>query len=210
MALVHQFGQRIGGLSTARPQSARAAGAGRSAGGSARRRVDGRSPGRRTRSAPAGRRRAPRRSRRREWATRHATVPSGSMANVSISAWTITWARRGDPKSATIGVAERCSQRGSPSRRRGRTCGTRRPRPAAGRVPVQAARLVVDGGREARRPGPARPLEAQLGSTQRHRDRRSTRGPRSIRVPPASLRAKTAATGRCRPSASAPGGPPDR
>src|SRR6476646_1151711 len=42
-----------------------------------------------------------------EWATRQATDPSGSMANVSISAWTTTCARRGDPSRARIGVADR-------------------------------------------------------------------------------------------------------
>ena len=49
-----------------------------------------------------------------EWATRQATVPSGSMANVSSSDWTITWASRGEPSSAMSGVAERWSQRASP------------------------------------------------------------------------------------------------
>ena len=49
-----------------------------------------------------------------EWATRQATVPSASMANVSSSDWTRTCARRGDPSNARIGVADRCSHRSSP------------------------------------------------------------------------------------------------
>lgn len=42
-----------------------------------------------------------------EWATRQATVPSASMAKVSISACTITWPSRDDPWRAMIGLADR-------------------------------------------------------------------------------------------------------
>ena len=108
-----------------------------------------------------------------EWATRQATVPSGSMANVSISAWTMTWASRGDPSSAMIGVAERCSQRGVAGRRL-EAVGVE---PVgddeqAGRVPVERPRLVVDERREPGGPGAARTLEPQLGPAQRRPGRR--------------------------------------
>ena len=109
-----------------------------------------------------------------EWATRQATVPSASIANVSISAWTRTWASRDEPSSATIGVAERCSQRGlAGRRRRGRRCGTRRRRPAARRVSQWSARgSSLISRREAGGPGAARALDPQLGAAQRRPGRR--------------------------------------
>ena len=103
-----------------------------------------------------------------EWATRQATVPSGSMANVSISAWTTTCARRGDPSSARIGVADRWFQRGVAGRRLEAVAvepvgDDEQP----GAVPVERPRLVVDERGEPGRPGAARSLETQLGAAQR-------------------------------------------
>ena len=60
---------------------------------------------RHSRSARAARRPSPPPTTTSECATRQATVPSGSMANVSSSAWTMTWASRDEPSSAMIGVA---------------------------------------------------------------------------------------------------------
>ena len=69
-------------------------------------------------------------------ATRQATVPSASSANVSISDWTMTWARRGDPSSGhdRRRRAVRPAQR-RPTRRRARRCGSRRPRRAGRSCP---------------------------------------------------------------------------
>ena len=75
-----------------------------------------RAPGRRSSSAPAGRPPARPSVTTSECATRQATSPSGSIANVSISAWTMTWPSRDDPRTARIGVADRWLQRSSPVR----------------------------------------------------------------------------------------------
>ena len=128
-----------------------------------------------------------------EWAIRQATVPSGSRANVSTSAWTRTWASRDEPRRATSGVAERCSQRGSPVR--GLEPVGVEPvgdDQQAGRVPEEAARLVVDERGEAGRPRAARSLEAQLGAAQRVRVGGDRRAEVDQRSPPASDSAKTA------------------
>ena len=83
-----------------------------------------------------------------EWAIRQATTPSGSMANVSISAWTTTWAERAAPGLEPVGVEAVADDQ------------------QAGRIPVQGARVVVDHRREADRPGAPRTLEPELGPAQ--------------------------------------------
>ena len=127
-----------------------------------------------------------------EWATRQATVPSGSMANVSSSDWTRTWARRDDAEQ--------------PDQRRRRAvlpanipAGHLEPERVeavgddeqAGRIPVDRAWGIVDERRKAGGPGATRTFEPQLGAAQ-HVGLGATRSPRSTRVPPASVSAKTA------------------
>ena len=79
----------------------------------------------------------------------------------------MTWPSRGDPSSATIGVAERCSQRSVAAR----GVQPERMEPVGhdeqpGRVPVERPRLVVDRRGEPGRPRPARTLEPELGAAQ--------------------------------------------
>ena len=91
------------------------------------------------------------------------------------------------------GVAERWSQRASPDRDL-EAVGVEPvgddQQPVG--VPVQRPRLVVDERREARRPGAARALEAQLGAAQRLGIGGGDACPRSTSAPPASDSAKTA------------------
>ena len=112
-----------------------------------------------------------------EWATRQATVPSGSMANVSISAWTSDVARAGTTRAGRAAASPSggpSAARRSPSR--GRSCGTRRRRRAGRRCPSASARGSSWMSRgEARGPGAARALEAQLGAAQRVRVGRDQR-----------------------------------
>ena len=143
-----------------------------------------------------------------ECATRQATVPSGSMANVSSSAWTMTWASRDEPSRAMIGVAGPMVPAGLAGRRRpGRTCGTRSSRRAGPRCRggrPRGSSLIVEAKRAVQ--APARSLEAQLGAAQRLgvlgdarcRARSAGRRPRTGRRPQRPA--------RCRPSASGRGG----
>ena len=103
-----------------------------------------------------------------EWATRQATVPSGSMANVSSSDWTMTWASRGDPSRA---IKWRCRAMvpAGVARRDLEPVGVEPvgDHQEAGGVPVERPRLVMDERREARRPCAARAFETELGAAQR-------------------------------------------
>ena len=97
------------------------------------------------------------------WAIRQPTVPSGSIANVSISAWTMRWASRGEPKTAISGDADRCDQRSSPVRLVEPVgvepvLDDEQPRV----VPDEPGRLVVDRRGEADRPGAGRTVDPEL------------------------------------------------
>ena len=111
-----------------------------------------------------------------EWATRQATVPSGSMAKVSISAWTRTWARRDD---AEQGDERRrgpvVPARPRRSRSRDRTCGTRRRR-RAGRPYPSGSRAARRGSSEANRA-----VQAPRGPSSRSSARHSGSGSAATR-----------------------------
>ena len=206
------FGRRSVELSTVRPHAAARLAASRQR--SRVSRSSGRSPGRARVTWPS---KLVRTSRpptssaavtTSEWATRQATAPSGSMANVSSSAWTRTCASRDEPSSATIGVAERCSQR-SDAGRGLEPVGVEAVADdqQTRRIPVQGPRLVVDERREADGPGAARTLEPELGAAQRLRIGGDD-GPRSTSSPPASDSAKTSRPDPLPPHRQRPRRPP--